>query len=95
KKVPAPLIQLLLLFSIAAGFLALITGLLAAGPLTWATLPNLLRLHMILALTWWILACYLYFTFAKDTWVSLTIWLFASVLLLATATLGGAMVHGW
>lgn len=95
KTIPAALIQLGLLLSIATGFLAIGTGLLAASPLIWSAAPPVLRWHIAFAVSWWLMACYLYFDFDRDTLPSLLLWLAATLAILGAGTLGGTMVHGF
>ena len=95
ERVPAPLIRLGLVGSIVFGLLALVSGLLAAQP--HVIPPDLiLTWHLRLASLW--LACVLYLYWALDHHfppaITTTLWIMASILLVAVGTLGGAMVHG-
>ncbi len=93
-KAPSWLIRLGLWMSIGMGFLALFSGLIAAQPHI-VKLDSLLTWHLRLASLW--MGCVLYLSMVQDHDVepSLTtvIWIAASLLIIATATVGGIIVH--
>ncbi len=94
QKVPSALIQLGLWLSIAFGLLAIFSGLMTAQPQV-SQFDSLLTWHLRLASIW--MGCVLYLTLTQNrdapqditTWI----WVLASLLIVATGTAGGVIVH--
>lgn len=94
QKVPSWLIRLGLWLSIIFGLLALFSGLIAGQPQLF-NMDSLLSWHLRLASLW--MGCVLYLTLMQNheaqSCFTTLIWVAASLLIVATATAGGIIVH--